>query len=45
MKYLHYYNTNANKYAQRYFTVNYDELTPFQQDLIDNALANDYLRD
>jgi hypothetical protein len=44
MKYLHYHNTNANKYAQHYFTLNYNELTSFQQDLIDNALANDYLQ-
>ena len=45
MKFLLYYNTNADIYAQRYFTLNYNELTSFQQDLIDNAIANDYLQD
>lgn len=44
MKYLHYHNTNADIYAQRYYALNYNELTAFQQDIVDNEIATVYLQ-
>ena len=45
MKYLEFHNAQADIYAQRYYALNYNELTPFMQNIIDNQIATVYLQD
>lgn len=45
MKYLDYHNAQADLFAQRYYAMDYDALTPFMQAIIDDQIASIYLQD
>lgn len=43
MTYADYHNAQADLFAQRYYALDYDELTPFMQMMVDEELAEAYL--
>lgn len=42
MTYATLHNLEADIFAQRYYGLNYDELTPFMQAIIDGQIADEY---
>jgi hypothetical protein len=43
MTYASYHDLEANLFAQRYYALDYAELTPFMQLMVDEKLADAYL--
>ena len=43
MTYTSYHDLQADLFAQRYYGLDYDELTPFMQMMIDEFIGDDYL--
>ena len=42
MTYEIYHNIQADLHAQRYYALDYAELTPFMQIVVDNQIADEY---
>ena len=40
MTYAHYHDLQADLFAQRYYGLDYDELTPFMQLVVDEKIAD-----
>ena len=43
MNYIDYHNAQADLFAQRYYGLTYDALTPFMQMIIDDQVAVEWM--